>query len=139
MTEKELLRHQIDDAGFQLDKVFESIEEASLDFRLTEHAMTPREILAHLCECYVATSVGTEGKEHEWGTYTAPDTTWPALFNNMKELRATAAEAALATPDYETKTSAFMIAHDFYHVGQMCMVRLVRDPSWNAYSIYNMG
>lgn len=139
MTEKELLRHQIDDAGYQLDKVFEGIEEASLDYRLTEHAMTPREIAAHLCECYVATSAAAAGTEHSWGTYTAPDTSWPALWNTTKSLRAEATETALNTADFATKVHSFVIAHDYYHVGQMCAVRLVRDPEWDAYSIYSHG
>ena len=139
MTDKELLRHQIDDAGYQLSKVFEGIEETSLDFRLTEKAMTPREILAHLSECYLATVEMAAGREHSWGSYTAPDSSWPALWNNTKELRDKAAEAALGADDFVLKGNSFIVAHDYYHVGQMCAVRLVRDANWDAYSIYNEG
>jgi len=139
MTDKELLSQQIDDAGYQLEKVFEGIEDASLDFRLTEHAMTPRELLSHLSECYVATVAAAEGKEHAWGTYTAPDTSWPAIWNNTKDLRAKATTAALGAEDFAMKASGLMVGHDYYHVGQMCAIRLVKDPSWDAYSIYNMG
>jgi hypothetical protein len=30
----------------------------------------------------------------------------------------------------------YIVLHDCYHVGQLCLVRLADDPNWDAYSIY---
>jgi hypothetical protein len=138
MTTNELLKYQIDDAGFQLNKVFEGVD-SSLDERLTEHAMSPREIAAHLGECYTAVITETSGGKHEWGTYSPSTTEWPALWNEVMELRGRASAAALSSNDWEKHASAFIPAHDYYHVGQMAMLRLTKDPGWDPYSIYNMG
>lgn len=138
MTTKELLQHQINDSGFQLDKVFDGID-ASLDAKLTEKAMTPRETIAHLGECYTAVITETGGGKHEWGTYTPATTEWPALWNDVKDLRAKAAAAAVEKEGWEEHASGFLPAHDYYHIGQMAALRIVRDPEWDPYSIYNMG
>lgn len=138
MTTKELLQHQFEDAAYQLEKVFEGIDN-SLDVKLTDQSMTPREIATHLAETYTAVIKETSGEKHEWGTFTPTTTEWPALWNEMKELRAKATAAALAKEDWETHAHAYIVAHDFYHVGQMAMIRLKQDPSWDAYSIYKMG
>jgi len=138
MTDKELLRHQIDDAGYQLTKVFEGIEETSLDSRVTEKAMTPREVVAHLAEAYQATIAAAAGKEHQWGSYAPADSSWPAVWNEMMGLRERAAEAILESGKV-TDGNAFIVAHDYYHVGQICSLRLIKDPEWDAYSIYKHG
>lgn len=138
MTTQELLQLQFDDAGYQLDKVFEGLD-ASLDFRLTEKSMTPRETAAHLGECYVAMVKESNGEKHEWGTYEAPTTEWPAVWNDMKDLRAKATAAVNSKPGLESSASSYIIAHDYYHVGQMVATRMARDPEWDPYSIYNFG
>ncbi|MBC8063708.1 MAG: hypothetical protein H7Y17_02680 [Chlorobia bacterium] len=138
MTTQELLQHQFDDAAYQLEKVFDGLD-ASLDFRLTEKSMTPRETAAHLGECYVAMVKEANGEKHEWGTYEPSTTEWPAVWENMKELRAKATAAVLAKPGSESKASEFIVAHDNYHVGQMVATRMARDPDWDPYSIYNFG
>jgi hypothetical protein len=138
MTTKELLQHQIDDAGYQLDKVFDGID-ASLDSKLTDKAMSPREIAAHLGECYTAVITETGGGKHSWGTYAPSTTEWPALWSEVKELRAKAAAAAVSKDDWETHANAFLPAHDYYHVGQMAALRIIQDPEWDPYAIYNMG
>ncbi len=135
MTTKELLQHQIDDAGYQLEKVFDGVD-ASLDAKLTEKSMTPREIAAHLGECYTAVITEAGGGKHSWGTWTPSTTEWPALWNEVKGLREKAASAAVNKDDWEAHTNAFLPAHDYYHIGQMAALRLVQDSEWDAYSIY---
>jgi hypothetical protein len=56
----------------------------------------------------------------------------------MKDLRAKAQAVALEREDWETHALAYGPAHDYYHVGQMAALRLVKEPTWNAYSIYKM-
>ena len=136
MTVKELLQHQFDDAGYQLDKVFEGVDE-SLDFKLTEKGMSPREIAAHLAECYTAVITEAAGGKHNWGSFQPSTTEWPALLTEMKELRSKATVAVLEKEGWESHANAFITAHDYYHVGQLASIRLTRDSDWDAYSIYS--
>ena len=138
MTAKELLQHQIDDAGYQLAKVYEGID-ASLDTKLTDQAMSPRELAKHLGECYTAVLKESRGEKHEWGTYSPTTNEWPALWNEVKNLRTKATEAAMNSENWETHASAFLPAHDYYHVGQLAALRLSKDSGWDPYSIYNWG
>ena len=138
MTAKELLKHQIDDSGNQLVKVFDGIDE-SLDSKLTDQAMSPRQVAAHLCECYQAVITEAAGGKHQWGSYQPSTTEWPALWQEVMALRSQASEAALGAADWETHANAFIPAHDYYHVGQLAMLRLTKDPAWDPYSIYTFG
>jgi hypothetical protein len=138
MTAKELLKKQFDDAGYQLEKVFNGVD-SSLDFKLTAHSMSPRELATHLAECYFAVIKESKGEKHSWGTYTPNSTEWPALLNEMKELREKATAAALEAEGWEDHANGFIVAHDYYHVGQMALIRMKQDASWDPYSIYNWG
>lgn len=138
MTAKELLQHQIDEANYQLGKVFEGVD-ASLDFKLTEQSMTPRETAIHLAECYTALAKDLAGEKHEWGTYVPGTKEWPGLWDELQALRSAAVAAVMAEGGDVMKGHSFIVGHDFYHVGQLCQVRLACDPGWDAYSIYNWG
>lgn len=135
MTAKDLLKHQFDDSMYQLEQVFAGIDD-SLDAKLTEHAYSPRETAAHLAECYAAMYTTCMGGTHEWGTWKPQSTEWPALWTEMKELRARAEAVAIERENWETHALAYGPAHDYYHIGQIAALRLVKDPEWNAYSIY---
>ena len=135
MTARELLQHQFDGAGYQLTKVFEGIDD-SLDFRLIENGMTPRETAAHLGECYTALLSEAQGVKHQWGSYTPSTTEWPALWDEVQSLRKKACAAALEKEDWEGHASDYGPAHDYYHVGAMVQIRLARQPDWDSYSIY---
>ncbi|OJU65479.1 MAG: hypothetical protein BGO01_16610 [Armatimonadetes bacterium 55-13] len=136
MTAKELLINQLEDAGYQLEKAYEGIDESTLDHRITKDAMTPRETLVHLSEAYYAVIEDAAGRQHEWGSYVAPDTSWPGLWKIASELRSKAVETTLSSPDGAMKAHAYIIAHDYYHVGQVCLARLGCNSEWNAYAIY---
>lgn len=138
MTAKELLRIQFDDAGYMIDKVFEGVD-ASLDAKLTEQSMSPREVAAHLAECYTAILKETAGEKHQWGTYKPASDEWDAQWAEFKDLRARATEAAVNKDGWEVHANSFGPAHDYYHVGQMAALRLSKDPGWDPLSIYNFG
>jgi hypothetical protein len=138
MTAKELLRHQFDDAGHQLDKVYEGVD-SSLDSKLSDSGRSPRETAAHLAECYSAILKEANGEKHEWGSFQPASNEWPALWNEMKSLREQAKELALQKDGWEEHAIAYGPAHDYYHVGQLAALRITKDPEWDPYSIYNMG
>lgn len=138
MTLKELITYQIDDAGYQLEKVLEGFPEALVDYHVPEIAMSPREIVGHLCEAYQATITMVEGGTHEWGSYQAPTKDWGPLLAVFTDLRAKAT-AAILTLDEEKAAkdaNAYIIAHDYYHVGQLANAKRVAVPEWDGYSIY---
>ncbi|HRK21828.1 MAG TPA: DinB family protein [Fimbriimonadaceae bacterium] len=139
MTTLEFVQHQLKDGRFQIDKVFEGLTDEDFDHRIAPQAMSPREILEHLCECHQACLDALQGKSFNWGSYSLPDKSAPALFKTFNDLRAQAELAIAADPNETTfkKASEYLVAHDAYHVGQMALVRLGLDAAWDPYSIYN--
>lgn len=134
------LNTQMETVGAQVRATFEGLEESQYDFQAHAAMMTPRQMISHLCECYVAVTKMTKGEEHSWGTYTPDATTGAELRSTWESERATAV-SALAAWDSEKadeEATGFIVLHDAYHVGQMCTIRLAIDPEWNAYSIYGM-
>ena len=138
MTATELLQDQMEDAGFQLSKVLEGMPEEAMDKKVTDGSMSPREQVAHLCEAYEAFKVNASGGKYEWGTYKAPATETAALVREFKAQRDDAVHQALSNPNPESIKHAheYILGHDYYHVGQMCLARLAVQPDWNAYAIY---
>src|SRR5689334_445661 len=96
MTATELLKDQLEDAGYQLSKVLEGMPEKGLDHKITPEAMTPREQVAHLCEAYEAYKVNGKGGKYEWGSYSAPSTDTAALNAEFAKQRLAAVDQALA-------------------------------------------
>lgn len=135
MNAKELLSKQIDDAGYQLTQALNGMSETAMDSKATPQS--PREIVAHLCECYEAAIAQSEGREHEWGSYDAGDKSTPILLGNFQALRERAVEKVLAGDDAAIwHGHQFIVAHDYYHIGQLCAARVADDPSWDTYAIY---
>jgi hypothetical protein len=138
MTAKELLAHQIDEAGFQLKMTFEGLSEEGFDHHACGSSMSPREMIEHLAEACQATIETAAGREYEWGSFSIEDKTGANLVAVWADLREKASAAVLAGESEGSfkSGSAFLVEHDFYHVGQMATVRLSLDPDWNAYCIY---
>lgn len=136
MTGQELLQYQIDDCTYQLQKVLEGMSEETLNYRLNDSAMSPRETVAHFCECYTALLAASRGEQHSWGTFKVADCDTQPLLAEFWDLRG----KAVATNDGSEKASKnlhmFLLAHDYYHIGQMALVRVTLEPSWDPYSIY---
>lgn len=141
MTANELLKKQIEDVSYQLSKVLEGVDESALDFKIGPTAMTIREIVEHLCEVYTAVETESKGASHEWGSFSIEDKSWSNLTVHFQALRAKALEIVEAAEDEKAilNASAFVVAHDYYHVGQIATLRLATDPAWDPYSIYNHG
>ncbi|MDR3692396.1 MAG: DinB family protein [Fimbriimonas sp.] len=139
MTARALLDKQIDDVTYQLTMVLEGVDEAHLDHKVVPTAMSIREQVEHLCEVYTALEEMSRGVSHEWGTYKVEDTSWPSLTALFKDLRAKAIVIVQTSDDEKTimEGSGFIVNHDAYHVGQIALIRIAVDPSWNPYSIYN--
>ncbi|MFY9233852.1 MAG: hypothetical protein WAO58_05250 [Fimbriimonadaceae bacterium] len=137
MTASELIRHQVDELGYQLSKVFEGIPASGQDFKAIPSAMSPREILAHLCEAYMAFDAHGRGEEFQWGSF-KPDPSWEGLYAQFVAARNTATARAVSSEDEKALKSAhdYLVGHDAYHVGQMASCRIAMDPEWNAYGIY---
>ena len=100
--------------------------------------MTARETLEHLCEVYQATVTESKGEKHPWGTYSIEDKSWSNLSSTMDRMRAQAVSDVTASEDDAALKSAvqFIVLHDAYHVGQLSLIRLEAEPSWDPYSIY---
>jgi hypothetical protein len=138
MTATELLKDQLDDAGYQLTKVLEGMPEEALDKKLTPSSMSPREQVGHLCEAYEAFKVSAAGGKYEWGSYQPDNLETSLLVKELEAQRAKAVSAALNNPSDSTLKHAheYILGHDYYHVGQMCLARLAVQTDWDPYAIY---
>ncbi|MBV6459766.1 MAG: hypothetical protein HONBIEJF_02919 [Fimbriimonadaceae bacterium] len=138
MNAKDVLRKAIDDAGFQLSQVFDSLPPGAWTGRTSDDAMTGLETVEHLSEVYIAAKKAANGETHEWGTYHSESPDGPTMLADMHKLRSEAVEACLELDDTQAVDIGlgFLALHDAYHVGQMASLRLKVDPDWNAYSIY---
>ena len=139
MTANEMVQYEITHIGGQLRAVSEGMPAKGQDFKFTDQGMTPREIIEHLCEVYTATLAAANGKEHEWGSYKAPTHDYEPLLKAMWDLRRQATAAVKdANNDKLAETGHdYIVAHDAYHVGQLALIRMHVDPSWDPNSIYS--
>jgi uncharacterized damage-inducible protein DinB len=138
MTARELLAYQIDHVGNQLRKTFEGLDGDHRDHRILPQAMTPREILAHLCEVYHACIEEAEGRRYEWGSWKTEDNSWENVKKEFFRMRELAMGAVVRAGDgFARKGYSFIVDHDAYHVGQMSLIRMSVDPAWDPYSLYS--
>jgi uncharacterized damage-inducible protein DinB len=138
MTAAELLRTQIDDAGYQLGKVLEGVREEDLDTKVESISMTLRQHVEHLCESYVAAATELHGGHHEWGTFALPNRSIATLLDTFNQVRNDTAQKLLSAEGDQGLhlASAYIVLHDGYHVGQLCALRQAIDSSWSSFSIY---
>ena len=138
MDAKQFLAFQLDDAGYQLDKCFDGISEEALNLKVCTSAMTPKEICVHLGDVYSAFVKMQAGEKHEWGSFKLNDDTWPAAWLEVKSLRNSASAAAknVEGDDGQKMVNAYILGHDYYHVGQICLARVQTEPDFDPYSIY---
>lgn len=140
MTAKEYMKSLIDDAEFQLRKAIEGLTDDRFDAKATEAMMSTREVIVHLAEAYTATLAHLAGVKHEWGKFQLTSETWDAQVSEAFALRDQAVNALLSASDEADALKTghlYIIAHDFYHVGQLCSSRITLEPAWDAFSIYN--
>jgi len=137
MGSENLLTKTLDDSNFQLEQVFKDMPEAAWHDRLTDHGMTPQEVLSHLAEAYVAYGKHLQGLAHEWGTFTLEGNVQERL-DAWRKHRQEAIEAAVSSGKEGSDHAAmeYLALHEAYHLGQLCLLRLKHDPQWDPYSIY---
>lgn len=136
MTALELLRYQLDDGTFQLNACLAPLPEEHYDLKVTPEGMSAREMAVHLCECAEALLAHVEGRPFRWGEFRLDDTSKSGLLAAWQDARARAVTAALADDRYAREAHAYLVAHDAYHVGQLCLIHLATNPGFNPYSIY---
>ena|SRR5687768_9549368 len=127
------LTKQCDYVGGQIRAAVKDLSDAGWDTRASTTALTPREIVTHLCDVYGYAAAKARGEEPKWNQYTQGED----LMADFEKLRAQAIEDCLASADpYEFLTD-YIIVHDAYHVGQLCTARLLAEPDWDPYAIYS--
>jgi uncharacterized damage-inducible protein DinB len=138
MSERELLRSMIDDCGHQIQAVFGDMPEAGQDDPVTEQGMTARRTVVHLAECCLAIDAHLKGEKFGWGTYGGVGGTYADEFGDYLTKREEAVTKLLTSEDAKALHAAheFLIAHEYYHVGQGVLLRMRHQPDWNPYSIY---
>lgn len=138
MLATELLQSQIEDSGFQVRQVLAGLSGEQWDAKVNENAMSPRETVIHLTECYLATGAATRGEQHAWGSYQPTDTSEAAILAAWESERAAASALVTANPEHVGTGSAYIVGHDYYHVGQLVTLRLTLG-GFDPYSIYRHG
>ena len=141
MTATELLTIQLADASYQIEKVLEGVQEGQLDVKLCPTSMSIRQQIEHLCEVYTAVDEESRGLKHAWGEYVIQYDSFDELKTKFNGLRAKALGlvANPASSEAFELASAFMVGHEYYHVGQIASLRIATEPTWNPYSIYRHG
>lgn len=138
MDARDLFASQLEVGAKQVGKVLLDWPEGKWDERLAANTMSARETVVHLTECYHAAQAELEGRKHSWGTYEPVSDETQRLVAEMRKQWDVMKAAALATdPEHYNEILAYTTNHDCYHVGQLCSLRLMLQPDWDAYSIYS--
>lgn len=124
---------------YQVEKVFEGLTPEQMTEKITPLAMTPDEQMEHLCEVYHAFLLTADGGKYEWGnSYSTGLSSLPEKMEFLKSQHDIVVNKTEQNPELlGEKVCDFILSHNGYHVGQMCLVRLNLNSDWNAYSIYN--
>ncbi len=138
MTARELLLQQLAHAEGQLLQAIRGLDAEAAETRVNPESRTIREQVVHLAEAAVATLVAFEGGTYEaWGTWVPEDRSWEGTKRAWHEIRA-GAIAKLPEDDAGLLAAhGFLLAHDYYHVGQIAAARRVAHPEWDTYSLYS--
>jgi hypothetical protein len=139
MNALELLEYEINQVGKQIDACLNGMSESCMDTKCSPAGMTPREILGHLCDAYEAHVVTMRGEKYEFGSFQIEDKSTANLRRIFADQRAKAVKVALSNSEDETLHEGYdyIVGHDNYHVGQLCLSRVQDDPNWDYYSIYS--
>lgn len=138
MTASDFCLFEIETVGRQLEQAVDGLSAEHWEVKGDASSMSPREMFAHLAECYVAAQMHFTGEEYAWGTYQVPDSTVAGVMAAYHEEREKAVSLLRDNPSLSAlkDASSYIILHDAYHVGQLCALRMSLDPEWNAYAIY---
>lgn len=140
MTTLDLTNTLNDFAGSMLEGALAGIDPDKVDLKLHAGAMSVREQILHLTECYEAAQKDAAGESHEWGSYRSPVSDWNEQLGIMRQRRKEAiALLADGSDGAITRVVDHVAAHDFYHVGQLVVTRRWIEPIWNPDAIYGEG
>ena len=136
MTGYELLLKQLAGAQRQVTQAIDGLDAEHAESRANELGMTIREQVAHLAEAAIATTAAIEGRTHSWGSYAPTDASWEGTKQAWLEARAAAVARLKDDEEAIMHAHDYLVAHDYYHVGQICAARRTVEPSWDTYAIY---
>ncbi|MEI7986250.1 MAG: hypothetical protein WCI55_11540 [Armatimonadota bacterium] len=137
MTGKEFAAQMMDECGYQLKACLVGISDENFVATPLAGMMSIRDSLEHCAEAYVAVQKGIAGEKHSWGTYKFPAGSVNELVDIFDTERAKAVELSLEKFDDDSHfVKDYIVAHEFYHVGQMVSVRLALGDGFEPYSIY---
>jgi len=127
-----ILRNQCDYVGNQVRAAFRGMEQPTWDAHLAANGMTPRETMVHLCDVYQYVVEKARGGEPRWNQYQGGGS-----LDDFDSLRARAVDACFASDHASELLTDYIVVHDAYHVGQLCMIRRACEPGWDVYAIYS--
>ncbi|MCW5938644.1 MAG: DinB family protein [Fimbriimonadaceae bacterium] len=138
MTVEEFFQANADHVAYQIRVLFDEFQDEQWDSRLVPGAMSPRETLVHLSDCYQCASQRIRGEKPNWGSFQTAESDPVRIKEVMLEMRNRAIQEALGAGNHEllAEIFAYIQEHDSYHVGQLCLLKLRQDPNWDPYSIY---
>lgn len=129
----------IENGQFQVRTSLANLPEDLIHAKLHEKHMSPMEQLEHLVMVYEAFLSLANGGEWDWSKE------WSSGITEFEALRAKfddqcqRANSLLRDSTDETRWKLaleYLLSHDGYHVGQICALRIAKEPDWNPYSIY---
>lgn len=136
MTAHQLVLKQLGNAQNQVTQAIAGLDAEKAEARANELGMTIREQVIHLAEAATATVAAFEGRKHSWGSYAPEDTSWEGVQQAWLTARTAAVAALTDSEEAIMEAHEFLVAHDYYHVGQICAARRTLEPSWDTYAIY---
>ncbi len=140
MTAHDFAESLLNESEFQLFASLKDVSESDFTAKPIPVVMSMRECVEHLIECCKAVQAMVAGEKYNWGSYKLEASSMSDALDTFRTERAKA--KALSLEHFETKPSLakdFLIAHEFYHVGQICSLRHALNPEWDSYSIYQHG
>jgi uncharacterized damage-inducible protein DinB len=137
MTKDELLQLQLSETEKQLRAVFANFPAENWHDHLTPHSMSADETARHLCDCYEALKVNSQGGKFEWGSFSIGEKSQAELVDFLFEHRTAAINIAKDSRHEKADTliAEYVVLHDCYHVGQLATMRL-NFGEFDPYSIY---
>jgi hypothetical protein len=137
MTAKELIHYQLQSSRHMLLAVLNTIPEASLEVCAAEQDMSSIDSLNHLAESYEHLIELSYGRKMAWGKFDIRSLPWAKMLNEAISIRDRALAAVPGDTDEELKLlNLYVLEHELYHIGRLCLIALKTVPDWNPYSIY---
>jgi len=136
MSALELILQQLANAQFQITQAIDGLDAEHAEARSNELGMTIKEQIYHLTEAALAGKKSFTDEKYQWGSYAPEDGSWEGIKKGWLAIRAETVAAISEDEAVLTHAHEYLVAHDFYHVGQICAARRTVEPNWDTYAIY---